>query len=303
MFDDQPIQTPGQVPGNLPIGEPDDILAEFDQNVSVNSVNTLDSTVQPPVRETALDAGVLKPKISPVSETLTVSQPDSSNNSSETQFRVMPKIDEIPTINSDANVQEMYPTKDPVIAKVLMVVFLILLVIGLAFGSWWAYGKYSEKKDGTTQVNQPEVTNSVSEIDLSIPPEEVTVIGGSIANSSTLETNSNNPFNSESESNSSIGDGQMLFGEIVDTDGDGLEDAAEVKIGIDYKNWDSDGDSLSDGDEVNIWKTDPLKPDTDGDSYSDGVEVKNGYNPLGSGKLFEVTLSNTASSTNTNTVK
>ncbi|MCX6779538.1 MAG: hypothetical protein NTU97_04945 [Candidatus Magasanikbacteria bacterium] len=37
-----------------------------------------------------------------------------------------------------------------------------------------------------------------------------------------------------------------------------------------------------------IWKTDPLVADTDGDGFNDGQEVKNGYNPLGSGKLLEL---------------
>jgi|GEM_PF-6541123 len=47
---------------------------------------------------------------------------------------------------------------------------------------------------------------------------------------------------------------------------------------------DSDGDGLSDADEIK-YKTDPNNPDTDGDGYKDGEEVHNGYNPLGAGKL------------------
>ena len=47
---------------------------------------------------------------------------------------------------------------------------------------------------------------------------------------------------------------------------------------------DTDGDGLFD-DEEKTYGTDPAKADTDGDSFSDGVEVKNGYNPLGEGKL------------------
>ena len=42
------------------------------------------------------------------------------------------------------------------------------------------------------------------------------------------------------------------------------------------------------GEEVKIYNTDPLNPDTDGDTYLDGEEVKGGYNPNGSGKLFEL---------------
>jgi len=48
---------------------------------------------------------------------------------------------------------------------------------------------------------------------------------------------------------------------------------------------DSDRDGLSDGDETIKYKTDPNKPDTDSDGYSDGDEVKNGYDPLGEGRL------------------
>ncbi len=48
----------------------------------------------------------------------------------------------------------------------------------------------------------------------------------------------------------------------LDTDNDGLGDAAEQLYG-----------------------TDPNKPDTDGDGYLDGEEVTNGYNPLGEGAL------------------
>ncbi|MDD5291298.1 MAG: thrombospondin type 3 repeat-containing protein [Patescibacteria group bacterium] len=47
---------------------------------------------------------------------------------------------------------------------------------------------------------------------------------------------------------------------------------------------DSDNDGLTDKDEA-VYGTDPKKADTDGDGYSDGDEVKNGYNPLGEGRL------------------
>jgi hypothetical protein len=49
---------------------------------------------------------------------------------------------------------------------------------------------------------------------------------------------------------------------IVDTDEDGLPDDAEKRLG-----------------------TDPENPDSDGDGYMDADEIRNGYNPLGSGRL------------------
>ncbi len=51
---------------------------------------------------------------------------------------------------------------------------------------------------------------------------------------------------------------------MIDSDGDGLPDDVEKRLG-----------------------TDPTKADTDGDGYTDAVEIKNGYNPLGPGKLGE----------------
>lgn len=72
-----------------------------------------------------------------------------------------------------------------------------------------------------------------------------------------------------------------------DSDGDGLTDYQEAQVyRTDLNKADTDGDGLSDRDEAVTWKTDPLNADTDGDGYSDGSEVKNGYNPLGTGKLL-----------------
>jgi hypothetical protein len=72
-----------------------------------------------------------------------------------------------------------------------------------------------------------------------------------------------------------------------DTDQDGLLDSEEISIGTDFNLVDTDGDGLFDREEVKIYRTDPLNPDTDADGYKDGEEVKGGYNPNGTGKLFE----------------
>ena len=66
-----------------------------------------------------------------------------------------------------------------------------------------------------------------------------------------------------------------------DTDGDGLEDGAEVNThGTDALNADTDGDGLEDGAEVNTHGTDALNADTDGDGLEDGDEVTLGADPL-----------------------
>ncbi len=60
-----------------------------------------------------------------------------------------------------------------------------------------------------------------------------------------------------------------------DTDGDGLEDGAEVNTHkTNPANVDSDGDGLRDGAEVLIHKTDPTQRDSDGDGNSDYDEVR-----------------------------
>lgn len=60
----------------------------------------------------------------------------------------------------------------------------------------------------------------------------------------------------------------------VDSDGDGLSDEYELRIGTDPLNPDTDGDGLKDGEEVLKYKTDPLNPDSDYDLLTDGDEVR-----------------------------
>ncbi|MEX0686404.1 MAG: OmpA family protein [Balneolales bacterium] len=66
---------------------------------------------------------------------------------------------------------------------------------------------------------------------------------------------------------------EEVIDETVDTDGDGIPDQEELRIGTDPENPDTDGDGLSDGDELYEYNTDPLVADTDGDGLSDGDEV------------------------------
>jgi len=73
---------------------------------------------------------------------------------------------------------------------------------------------------------------------------------------------------------------QVSGGE-VDSDGDGLSDNLEGRIGTDPFNPDTDGDGLTDGAEHLEHKTDPLNPDTDLDALKDGAEVLTyGTDPL-----------------------
>ncbi len=57
-----------------------------------------------------------------------------------------------------------------------------------------------------------------------------------------------------------------------DTDGDGLTDDLEIRIGTSPRLYDTDNDGLSDGLEMELG-TDPLDPDTDGDGLPDGHDL------------------------------
>ncbi len=63
-------------------------------------------------------------------------------------------------------------------------------------------------------------------------------------------------------------------------------DLKKIPIGIDNRleEQDSDNDGLHDKMEEALG-TDPNNPDSDSDTYPDGHEIKNGYSPLGPGKL------------------
>ena len=80
-----------------------------------------------------------------------------------------------------------------------------------------------------------------------------------------------------------VGLGLTFTGESMysDKDGDGLIKKEELELGTDPNNPDTDGDGLNDGAEVKQYQTDPRNPDTDGDSLKDGEEVLNyKTNPL-----------------------
>lgn len=184
---------------------------------------------------------------------------------------VAPNISAAPTV-----APSLYEVKQPVLGKVLLFFFIAVILGAVGFGGWYAYGKFIKAKPVATPVIAPTTTEQQPIVETSsvIVPVEENITTTIAPTSSDVTAKMNND--------------KILFGESVDSDKDGLDDVREKELGTDPYNADTDKDGLNDGDEVIIWKTNPLNPDTDGDSYPDGQEVRNAYNPLGPGKLFNM---------------
>ncbi|MFA7244580.1 MAG: hypothetical protein WC070_00145 [Candidatus Magasanikbacteria bacterium] len=307
MFDDHNSQnSSGQVPSNLPIGEPEDIFN--DSSSDSNSFATANNVEEPSkLKTSALDAGILKPKVEenvPVQNkkpddmfgefdngfksdytgantNVPVANSGANNNFAENNNQNYYNPNNQSNQNNNANTilppQGMTPAyennseiSEPVGNKKVIVWIIVLVVIFvLGSGSAWIYFSFIKEKNNT----------NVFEKDVTVIDEPTIPVENNVNNNTTSSTNLNE---------------QIVVGEPLDTDGDGLTDVRETSIGTDPLNWDTDGDGLSDADEVNIWKTQPMVADTDGDGYTDGVEIKNGYSPTGPGKLFEIPLENNA---------
>ena len=240
---DEQNQNPN-APKNLP-AEPVDMFAGVEKDGG--------GVAMPPSAPDALDAGLLKKK---------------------NDVKTMPNL---PT-----DLQN-YKTSAPILGKILLALFIILLLGGLSYGAWWFF---SGSKNQTIKLP----VAPAGQTDLELPQNTVPA-----------NTTTNIPAQQNND--------QILFGQAVDSDKDGLDDVREKEIGADPQKADSDsdglndgdevivyktsplisdtdGDGLSDGDEALIWLSNPLNPDTDGDSYPDGTEIRNGYSPVGPGKLF-----------------
>lgn len=180
------------------------------------------------------------------------------------------------TRGADAEIQESFFSRH----KVLLVGLIVLIIlIPVIWGGTTLFLRENYPVSPSVILKESETENTVSPqtteiIEPSVTPEKPSVLETA---TTTSETNVTTPESVEKKTTAQS-----------DIDGDGLSEVEEVLFGTDVNKSDTDGDGLTDKEEINIWKTDPLKLDSDGDTFNDGQEIKNGYNPLGSGRLFGI---------------
>lgn len=282
MFDNVTKPPSGAVPSNLPMGEPDDMFAGQDFAAASSVPETPVDLNAAPAQPTALDAGVLRPRVqSEQPATMPPERPTQTEPMAE-PHNVSFAEQASPIARPNASV-----LRDPLGGRTVLITIGTLLGLGVVGGiGAWVYFSYINPKP--TDSLLPVVNQVVAPTSTVVIPTVVT----------TTTTTSTIPV----ETSTTTTDSQILFGEpVLDTDSDGLDDAYEKKIGTNMLLWDTDSDTLSDGDEVLTWKTNPLKADTDGDGFNDGAEIRNGYNPNGTGKLFPTPSSTTPVVTATST--
>ena len=294
MFDDDKIKKTGNIPNNLPMGEPEDILSPTEKpekpEISINQdvKNTefaQGESVLDGEKNSALDAGILKPKQSTQGGSVLVGEEtvDVNNKKQIDPNNPFNDFSDTNIPNKYMNNNDVYKIKEPIGSKkglVWLIMIVVLVVLGL--GSVWIYFGFiknnPENNDGfLIEENVEEVEEVENNI---IPDQEENIIEE--------ETDIDVEEKLSDEEKEENLDDNIIVGQPIDTDNDGLDDVREYDLGTDPLNWDTDLDELSDGDEIIIWKTDPLNFDSDGDTYGDGAEIKNGYNPLGTGRLFEI---------------
>jgi len=162
-----------------------------------------------------------------------------------------------------------------VVAIVALVVIFIAMVVLT----------YFKAQEPVTQTNALPATPSGQNETVTVPEAATDVAVPDETGTQTAEQSTTTPNANDAAAEQ---DSELILDEITDSDGDGLMDGEEKRLGTDPNNPDTDGDGLTDRQEVRVYRADPLNADTDSDGYNDGEEVNNGYNPKGDGKLYEL---------------
>lgn len=178
-----------------------------------------------------------------------------------------------------AAAQGMAPEPAGSSRKYFIVGFLVLLLIGIVVGGYFAYAKFS------AMVNKDKEPSAAVETPVETAKTEI------VATTSTkpaVETSETLSATSSSAVATSTGllpaTSSPLAAETATTSASA---ATSTATAVSDRTKDSDNDGLTDYEETNFYHTNPNIADTDGDGFADGAEVKNGFNPLGAGKMID----------------
>ncbi|HRH23174.1 MAG TPA: hypothetical protein PK295_00930, partial [Candidatus Magasanikbacteria bacterium] len=233
MFDDVQPPKSGNTPPNLPIGEPEDIFEAADSTLQPTETALPENSLSVP-REpittinTALDAGVLRPKIESAETSPSTVQPLSSSIPSSSLKALEPSesytihtpsapflAEERGVMQNQAGVPQEAPFSG---RKILMIIITLVILIVIGFGSLWIYTSFIKKN--ITENNF--IPTDTSSDGTSSNPVDTT------PDSTVIIPTSTNPEDS------------ILFGEPVDTDSDGILDTDEAGYGTNTLSWDTD---------------------------------------------------------------
>lgn len=227
MFDDNSLEKPGQVPGNLPTNEPDDILAGAD--VGGDSAS-------------ALEAGVLRPKTE-----MPPTNPDKTMGASGNFTGLPPELD-----SRAPDVSEPEPATGH---RTLTLVLLVLVLVIVGGGGFWVYANFV--KAPATVSPEPVITQPAKTETTPVQntePEQTVTQDTTVIVSTTLEDSilEGQPLDTDADGLTDDQEKEKRTDPLSwDTDGDLLSDGDEVNT------WqtnplvaDTDGDSYKDGDEI-----------------------------------------------------
>ncbi|MBI2633175.1 MAG: hypothetical protein HYW78_02170 [Parcubacteria group bacterium] len=192
--------------------------------------------------------------IIPSAPSVPQSQPAPQPSSPQPTPTPMPAIAQQPA----PTVQSAQVTAPPVAAPAeekkggskifLLILKIILYIAGVAIV--YAATAYLDKH--FLQKNSDALQNQDQEQNVGGAPQEQDISAPSVSQNNESGTAGNQP---------------------IDSDGDGLSDTDEARLGTDPLKTDSDGDGLYDKEEVEIYKTNPLSADSDGDGINDKEDV------------------------------
>jgi hypothetical protein len=182
--------------------------------------------------------------------------------------------------------------------KVFFLIFIVLILILLGIGGVWAYRYFSGKLDKPETAIPENVLNEENVENVAPLNEEPAASeSAEIPGTPVTPVPAENTGESEALPETPAAAGESTIPAVpeieepdpaLDSDGDGLTDEEEWKLGTSVDNVDTDNDGLFDREEANVYKTNPRNPDSDADGFIDGDEVKGGYDPLGPGRLYDV---------------